>query len=202
MLCTASRKQCKWRKLMPGATLQPGDSIKWRGPPACISQAKRVSVIAERLYADVRPDASAEARRELLWASALHEMGMMVSHHDHHRHSAYLLGHVDAAGFSQSQLKRLGELVLAQRGGLRKIEASLSQPGFAWQVLCLRLAIIKCHARGEVDEHALNLARDGTVATLRFSKAWEQANPRKIHLIREEVDAWSRSAAIRLELGR
>ncbi len=167
-----------------------------------ISQAKRVSTIAERLYEDVRPDANAEARRELLWACALHEMGMMVSHHDHHRHSAYLLGHVDAAGFSQSQLKRLGELVLGQRGGLRKIDGSLAQLDFAWQVLCLRLAIVKCHARGEVELDALNLQRSGTVATLSFSKAWEQDNPRKLHQIREEVDAWSRSGVLRLELGR
>ncbi len=167
-----------------------------------IQQARRVSTVAEHLYASVRPDAGAEARRELLWASALHEMGMMVSHHDHHRHSAYLLGHVDAAGFSQSQLKRLGELVLGQRGGLRKIESNLAQIDFAWQVLCLRLAIIKCHARGDVDPLALSLQRNGTVATLGFAKAWEQANPRKLHQFREEVDAWSRSGVLRLELGR
>ena len=48
---------------------------------------------------------------------------MMVSHHDHHRHSAYLVANVDAAGFSQSQQRRIGELVLGQRGGLRKLEA-------------------------------------------------------------------------------
>ena len=167
-----------------------------------ISQAKRVSGVAERLYASVQPGAGAEARRELLWGAALHEMGMMVSHHDHHRHSAYLLGHVDAAGFSQSQLKRLAELVLAQRGGLRKIESSLAQPDFAWQVLCLRLAIVKCHARGEVDAGVLKLLRNGVVATLGFAEGWEQANPRKLHLIREEVDAWSRVGAIRLELSR
>jgi exopolyphosphatase / guanosine-5'-triphosphate,3'-diphosphate pyrophosphatase len=167
-----------------------------------IQQAKKVSAIAERLYASVRPDADAEARRELLWACALHEMGMMVSHHDHHRHSAYLLGHVDAAGFSQSQLKRLADLVLGQRGGLRKIEGSLAQLDFAWQVLCLRLAIIKCHARGEVELDALNLRRNGTLATLGFSRTWEQANPRKLHQIREEVEAWSRGGVLRLELGR
>jgi exopolyphosphatase/guanosine-5'-triphosphate,3'-diphosphate pyrophosphatase len=167
-----------------------------------IQQAKRVTTIAERLYAAVQPDAGAEARRELLWASALHEMGMMVSHHDHHRHSAYLLGHVDAAGFSQSQLKRLAELVLGQRGGLRKVDAGLADPAFAWQLLCLRLAIVECHARGEVDPAALGLQRSGTLATLRFSKGWEQANPRKLHLLREEVDAWSRTGVLRLEFGR
>jgi hypothetical protein len=86
---------------------------------------------------------------------------MMVSHHDHHRHSAYCLAHVDAAGFSQSQQRRLAALVLAQRGGLRKVEASLTQEEFAWQVLCLRLAIIACHARAVVDPDALALRRSG-----------------------------------------
>ena len=44
-------------------------------------------------------------------------------------------------GFSQSQQRRLGELVLGQRGGLRKIDAALTREMTAWQVLCLRLAI-------------------------------------------------------------
>ena len=124
-----------------------------------VQQADRVVSLADALYAMVPPRPGAalsqeqrrELRRELSWAAALHEVGMMVSHHDHHRHSAYLLAHVDAAGFSQSQQRRLAELVLAQRGSLRKSEAALANETFAWQVLCLRLAIIKCHARRPVD---------------------------------------------------
>ena len=50
----------------------------------------------------------------------------MVSHHDHHRHSAYLIGHVDAPGFSQNQLQRLANLALGQRDRLRKLEATLA----------------------------------------------------------------------------
>ena len=102
---------------------------------------------------------SAEARRELRWAAALHEIGMMISHHDHHRHSAYVLAHVDAAGFSQSQLRRIGELVLGQRGGLRKIEPRLHEHAFALHLLCLRLAVIVCHARDDVDAGAITLRR-------------------------------------------
>ena len=105
------------------------------------AQAQRVGQVAEALYNNVQPDAGRDARRELQWACALHEIGMMVSHHDHHRHSAYMLGNVDAPGFSQSQQRRLAELVLAQRGGLRKVEASLMHPDFAWQAMCL-------HSRG------------------------------------------------------
>ena len=63
-----------------------------------------------------------EDRRELAWACDLHEIGMMVSHHDHHRHSAYLLAHVDARlarkvaeglGLGAPERKRLRALYLA-----------------------------------------------------------------------------------------
>ena len=165
-------------------------------------QAERVSRVAQALYAGVQPKAGAETRRELLWACALHEIGMMVSHHDHHRHSAYVLAHVDAAGFSQSQLRRVGELVLGQRGGLRKVEASLAREEFAWQVLCLRLAIIKCHARGEVDAAALRLERDGSVAELAFPAGWSEAHPRTRHLLDEESAMWARAGPLRVELRR
>ena len=144
-----------------------------------------------------------EALRELGWACDLHEMGLMVSHHDHHRHSAYLLGHVDAAGFSQNQQRRMADLVLGQRGGLRKLEAQLCSERFAWQVLALRLAAIKCHARGPVDVKALRLrrdGRDGRVARLALRSAWAERHPRTLHLLREEAEAWARQQPLRLEL--
>ena len=162
--------------------------------------AERVTRIAQHLYASAHPKASTEARRELLWSCALHEMGMMVSHHDHHRHSAYLLAHVDAPGFSQSQLRRVGDLVLGQRGGLRKLEASLARDEFAWQVLCLRLGAIKCHARGEVSTEAVQLERKGESATIILAPGWSQAHPRTRHLLDEEVAAWERGGPLRLGL--
>lgn len=165
-----------------------------------VQQAKRVAAVAQVLYEQVQPRAGREARRELLWACALHEIGMMVSHHDHHRHSAYLLAHVDAPGFSQSQQRRVGELVLGQRGGLRKVEASLVQETFVWQVLCLRLAIIKCHARGEVRTDALHLSRQGTQARLDFSADWAASHPRTLYLLQEEVQAWARGGVLKLSL--
>jgi exopolyphosphatase/guanosine-5'-triphosphate,3'-diphosphate pyrophosphatase len=165
-------------------------------------QADRVRHVAEAFYDSVQPRAGHDARRELQWACALHEAGMMVSHHDHHRHSAYVLGHVDAAGFSQSQQRRLAELVLAQRGGLRKVDASLAQESFAWQVLCLRLAIIKCHARGEVDAEVLQLHRDGGTATLMLPPQWAEAHPRTLHLLTEEASIWERGGPLALVLRR
>jgi exopolyphosphatase/guanosine-5'-triphosphate,3'-diphosphate pyrophosphatase len=162
--------------------------------------AERVRAVALALYGAVTPGGNGDGQRELGWACALHEIGMMVSHHDHHRHSAYLLGHVDAPGFSQSQQRRVGELALGQRGGLRKVEASLSNEAFAWQVMCLRLAILKCHARSEVDPNALRLRRNGRSAQLLFDPAWARAHPRTIYLLQEEAATWERSGVLRLDL--
>jgi exopolyphosphatase/guanosine-5'-triphosphate,3'-diphosphate pyrophosphatase len=164
-------------------------------------QAARVASVALALFDGVREAlgerADDDSRRELAWACALHEIGQMVSHHDHHRHSAYLLSYVDAAGFSQ---RRLGDLVLGQRGGLRKLELQLAQPLFAWQVLCLRLAVIKCHARGPVNPSVLRLATHGDDAVLHFPPAWAETHPRTLYLLNEEAATWARQGPFDLLL--
>jgi len=168
-------------------------------------QASRVASVALALFDGVRPAlgeaADDDSRRELAWACALHEIGQFVSHHDHHRHSAYLLGHLDAPGFSQSQQRRLADLVLGQRGGLRKVEPLLRDPDSAWQVLCLRLAVIRCHARGEPGAPEWMLARLGErQALLGWRPARQAPNPRTLYLLQEEAQAWARSGALQLEL--
>jgi exopolyphosphatase/guanosine-5'-triphosphate,3'-diphosphate pyrophosphatase len=164
------------------------------------AQAQRVASVALAMYRQLAPDADAAIVSELRWAAELHELGMMVSHHDHHRHSAYLLAHVDAAGFSQSQQRQLSDLVLGQRGGLRKMEAALANDTVAIQLMCLRLAVIKCHARTAVDPDALPLTRRGKVIQLKLPPTWVQSHPRTLHLLREEALAWSRSGALELSL--
>jgi len=159
-------------------------------------QAGRVEAVALALLDDIAPETPSEARRELRWAAALHETGMMISHHDHHRHSAYVLAHVDAPGFSQSQLRRIGDLVLGQRGGLRKLEARLSEMSFALHLFCLRLAVIVCHARGDVDPAGLALHGMAGHPTLAPTLGWAETHPRALHLLREEIEAWSRIGAL------
>jgi exopolyphosphatase/guanosine-5'-triphosphate,3'-diphosphate pyrophosphatase len=161
-----------------------------------VAQAERVARVAAALLRSASPDTGREAARELAWAAALHEAGMMISHHDHHRHSAYLLGHVDAPGFSQSQLRRIGELVLGQRGGLRKMEAALQSTGFALHLLCLRLAVIVCHARDDVDRSAIALRTDGGAPAVTLAPSWAESHPRALHLLRDEIDAWARTGVL------
>lgn len=167
---------------------------------ADLQQAQRVHAVARTLHAGADPDAGPEARLELKWACDLHELGMVVSHHDYHRHSAYLVRNLDAAGLSQSQQRRLADMVLGHRGGLRKIADSLSDETFAWQVLCLRLAVIACHARGTVNPRALTLERKVRLAHLGYGARWAQSHPRTLHLLRQEADAWARHGTLKLML--
>lgn len=161
-----------------------------------VAQAERVARLALAWQTSLNPLANSEAQRELGWAAQLHEAGMMISHHDHHRHSAYLLAHVDAPGFSQSQLRRIGELVLGQRGGLRKMEAALQNGSFALDLLCLRLAVILSHARDDVAPEVLSLRVDAGQPMVALAPAWGESHPRALHLLRGELDAWARTGVL------
>ena len=67
-------------------------------------------------------------------------------------------------------------MVLGQRGGLRKLDSGLANPTFAWQALCLRLAVIKCHARGAIDAGiSASYAYPGTPSTEIFQTLQTQA---------------------------
>jgi exopolyphosphatase/guanosine-5'-triphosphate,3'-diphosphate pyrophosphatase len=157
-----------------------------------VAQAERVEQVALALL-DGAGSAAGDERRELAWAAALHEAGMMISHHDHHRHSAYLLDHVDAPGFSQSQLRRIGRLALGQRGGLRKMEGALQSTSIALDLLCLRVAVIACHARDDVEPEAIAMRIDDGVPVIRLRAGWADTHPRALHLLRAEIDAWSKT---------
>lgn len=117
---------------------------------------------------------------------------MAVSHEDFHRHGAYIVEHADAAGFAQHQLQRMATLLLAQRGGLRKVEPAMSDEVLREQTLALRLAIVLCHARRDPAAGRLQLQR--TAEGYRFSvdPAWAEAHPQSMHLLREEQKVWAR----------
>lgn len=162
-----------------------------------LAQAERVAGQADRLYRQLVAKPAPELLRELRWAAALHEVGMLVSHHDHHRHSAYVIAHVDAAGFSTNQLQRLSTLALGQRGGLRKMETQLADASLLDQLVTLRLAVILCHARTPVTGTP-KLERSGKRLTLHGPKSWSAGQARTLFLLKEEAEAWARSGALEL----
>jgi len=163
-----------------------------------VVQAQRVSDMALWLFAALHPAPDQRLQRAaqmLRCAAALHEVGMAVSHESYHRHGEYIVRHADAAGFADHQLERLGTLVLAQRGGLRKAEAALAADEVLRdQALVLRIAIVLCHARRDpAPPGKLRVARMLGGWLLAIDTPWADAHPQSIHLLREEERAWSRT---------
>ena len=136
----------------------------------------------------------ARHERKLGWAAQLHEIGSQISHSDYHKHGAYILDNTDALGFALPELHRLSLLVLGHRGKLRKLEADLEDELFVHQLLCLRLAVILCHARRDPDLKGLQL-RAGRPRG--HTGACGPSGPglirNRLTLLREEVAAWQKT---------
>jgi exopolyphosphatase / guanosine-5'-triphosphate,3'-diphosphate pyrophosphatase len=158
-----------------------------------MEHAERVARIACQLFDQAAPAGSERASRKLDWAARLHEIGCRISHSDYHRHGAYILDHTDAAGFAMPELHRLGQLVLGQRGKVRKLDVDLEDPGFALQLLCLRLAVALCHARRDPDTEGLQLQVKGNRFLLTARRGWAVGYPQSAHLLREEMLAWQKT---------
>lgn len=162
------------------------------------AQAERVGRVAgillRQLRAADRSDDLQRDARKLEWAARLHEIGSLISHSDYHKHGAYILDNADAPGFAQPELHRLGLLVLGHRGKLRKLEGDLHDPLFVQQLLCLRLAVILCHARRDPELKGLRLSGSGPGFALAVPAAWSKAFPQSAHLLREECAAWQKTA--------
>ncbi len=164
------------------------------------AQAQRVSRVALQLFrtmASGHPAAeSVRFQRKLQWAAQLHEIGSQISHSDYHKHGAYILDNADAPGFALSELHRLSLLVLGHRGKLRKLEVNFEDRGFIQQLMCLRLAVILCHARRDPDLKGLQFdcgAEPGRIFVLTTRAGWAEAFPQSAHLLREEIVAWQKT---------
>ncbi|MGJ7578595.1 Ppx/GppA phosphatase family protein [Variovorax sp. RHLX14] len=166
------------------------------------AQARRVGETAAALYMQIDPtarDADAASRpgralRKLGWAAQLHEIGVLISHSDYHKHGAYILDNADAPGFATNELHQLSQLVLGHRGKLKKLETALDDEIFVAQLLALRLAVILCHARRDPDVRALRIAKSEARAfTFDCRSEWVEAFPQSAHLLREEALAWQKT---------
>ncbi|MFC5522347.1 exopolyphosphatase [Polaromonas jejuensis] len=164
------------------------------------AQAQRVSKVSRQLFlmaCSGMPRAESERlQRKLEWAAQLHEIGSQISHGDYHKHGAYILDNADAPGFALPELHRLSQLVLGHRGKLRKLEADFEDRVFIQQLLCLRLAVILCHARREPDLKGLQLesgAEPARLFVLNCRTGWAQAYPQSAYLLQEEVLAWQKT---------
>jgi exopolyphosphatase/guanosine-5'-triphosphate,3'-diphosphate pyrophosphatase len=157
------------------------------------TQAQRVAQTACTLCGPLTATPNEPIQRQLAWAAQLHELGCSISHSDYHRHGAYILDHTDAGGFAAPELHRLAQLVLGHRGKLRKLDDDLTDATMAIQLLCLRLAVILCHARRDPDMQAMSLARDKQRFVLTLREGWSGSYPQSAYLLREEVTTWQKT---------
>lgn len=155
--------------------------------------ANRVATTACMLFEQAAGPGFERAARKVDWAARLHEIGCRISHSDYNRHGAYILDNTDAAGFAIPELHRLGVLVLGQRGKVRKVEADLTDPTFALQLLCLRLAVLLCHARRDPDLQGLALQKEKQHFLLGAKPGWASRFPQSAHLLQEEALSWQRT---------
>ena len=157
------------------------------------AQAVRVSRVARHLLAMVaNGDGAAALARKLDWAARLHEIGFLVSHSDSHKHGAYVLDHADALGFAMPELHHLSLLVLGHKGKLKKLQADFEDEDFTKMLLCLRLAVILCHARRDPDLQGVALSREGWAWIVECADGWAVRFPQSAHLLREESRAWDK----------
>lgn len=164
-------------------------------------QAGRVSRVSRHLFLMVGVGLSnAESerfQRKLNWAAQLHEIGSQISHSDYHKHGAYILDNIDASGFANPELHRLSLLVLGHRGKLRKLDVDFEDRVFVQQLLCLRLAVILCHARRDPDLIGMELevgAEPGRLFVLNCPRGWAERFPQSAWLLHEEVLAWQKTS--------
>ncbi len=171
-------------------------TVRWLAERFSIDddQAERVRTVATALFAQIAADnADGRYSKKLGWAARLHEIGTHISHERSYHHGAYILDNVDAPGFSFPELHRMSQLVLGQRGKLRKLEAALADELFAKQLLCLRLAVLLCHARQMPEHAAVRLAYKNGAFKLSTADGWAKRFPQSAWLMGEEVLAWQKT---------
>ncbi len=154
-----------------------------------------MSTVSTELFSQIAADSAANGRfsQKLAWAARLHEIGTHISHERSYHHGAYILDNVDAPGFSFPELHRMSQLVLGQRGKLRKLEAALADELFAKQLLSLRLAVLLCHARQTPEHDSLNLGYKSGAFKLGTAEGWAKRFPQSAWLLGEEVLAWQKT---------
>ena len=110
--------------------------------------AQRVEDTALALFDQIAQSWELEPddRLMLIWAARLHELGLAISHSQHQKHGAYVIGNSDIDGFSRQEQAVLATLVRCQRRSINQ-NMLANLPGRMAQaalrnIVLLRLAIL------------------------------------------------------------
>ncbi|MFC4159736.1 exopolyphosphatase [Chitinimonas lacunae] len=157
-----------------------------------VAQQARVARLAEQFHRQLSSSLGIDPEPELnllLWAAKLHELGLSVSHASYHKHSAYILQHADMPGFSSPEQARLAQLVLAHRGGLKKLGSQIPHSKWA-QILALRLAVLCCRNRTDGPAPPLTLEANKQGFALSAPDDWLDSSPLTHTALQQEAEIW------------
>lgn len=111
------RARATWPDPRTRSVLYLGERCGYR-----VAHAEQVSRLALLLFDQLAPVHELDARyRELLkYACLLHDIGYMISHQSHHKHSYYLIRNGGLQGFSEAEVEVIANLARYHRKGRPK----------------------------------------------------------------------------------
>lgn len=157
-------------------------------------QAARVRRTAVSLYDSLFPGLppNDELRHAVSWAADLHETGVSIAQNGYHKHGAYILSNADMPGFSKTDQSLLATFVVAHTGKLGKVQDSLKTRQQWMAVLCLRLAVLLCRRREELQRVALSVSVKNSSIVTKVDKQWLDEHPLTDYALHNEEDEWAR----------
>lgn len=118
-----------------------------------------------------------DAGKLLRWAARLYAVGLDIAHSDYHKHSAYIVEHVDLAGCSRVEQLQLAALVLAHRKRFPTKQFPMDNMALIQVSILLRIAIIFHRGRKKNGLPKLLLKPVGKELVLSLPEAWLEENP-------------------------
>ncbi|MPW29963.1 exopolyphosphatase [Agarivorans sp. B2Z047] len=118
-----------------------------------------------------------ETTKLLNWASQLFLVGLDVAHSDYHKHGAYIVEHVDLAGFSRIEQQQLAALVLAHRKRIPVKQFPMENVDLLKACLIIRLSVIFNRGKRRQTLPELQFRAAGQQMSLLLDQTWLQNNP-------------------------
>ncbi len=172
------------------------------------AQALRVQATALNLFDQAAAGwgLMQEERDTLLYATLVHEIGLSISHTQHHKHGAYIIEHSDLPGFSRQEQATVAALVLGHRRGIPDhtfediAERDLDR--FQKTLAIFRLAVVLHRARSEEALPPLTVNILGRDFDLKFPRGWLTKHPLTWTDLRQEKNTFDElGLRLRLRVG-
>ena len=164
-----------------------------------VQQAKRVKLTALAMFEQVEKswDLTEDDREALTFAAIVHEVGLSISHTQHHQHGAYILANTDLPGFTKDEQQMLALLVRCHRRGVPDKLTELLPERDVMRArklaTLLRLSAVMHRDRASAPMPAMKLVCvSNSALKLSFPVEWLKAHPLTRADLKQECDAISK----------